>query len=190
MPDELVLEKPKRISPMNNPETRAKAAATRATNKAAKLARLAKKAEPEPKQQTAAVKARWAGEKATEDDVRKFFAQDLEIEEGLSLLARMRKNCEIASYALNARITADDNKARCKTCGGAKKANKQWALVRPKRDPTTNLIVNEHFCQLACVALENQKKDGVKGISDRGMLPSDNPANHPHLHPSERSAAK
>jgi hypothetical protein len=179
-----VADKPKRISPMHDPEVRAKAAATRARHKAEKESRLAskerKEEKQEVKQQTAAVKARWAGEKATEEDVRKFFAKDVGVEEGLQLLARMRKNCEIASYALNQRITADDNQSRCKTCGGPKKANKQWALVRPHRNPVTQLVENDYFCQIACVALENQKTQGVKGVSDRGMLNADNPENHPN----------
>lgn len=181
------VEAPQKKWPMSDPAVRAKAAATRAANKAAKLA-MQQEAKPKRsytrtpaaiEQRSEAARARWSSEDATEEEVRRFFTRGVEVEEGLKLLARMRKNCEIASYALNQRITADDSQSRCKTCGGAKKANKQWALIRPKRDPVTQLVNNEYFCQIACVALENQKTHGVKGISDSGMTSDMNPRTKP-----------
>lgn len=125
-------------------------------------------------QQSAAVRARWAAEKGTEEDVRQMFVQ-INVEEGLQILAKMRANCETAASVLNQRITADETKERCKTCGGEKKQNKDWILRRPHRDPVTQQIVTDVFCQMACVAMENQKQQGTYGISDRGMLATDNP---------------
>src|SRR5262249_53391756 len=117
--------------------------------------------------------------KGSEEEVTEYFKRDVSIEDGLGLLARMRKNCELASYALNARITADNNKDRCEFCGGPKKHNKQWALVRPFRDPLTLLVRNHYFCSIECVALMNRRNQGVYGVSDQGMLPAHNPRFHP-----------
>jgi hypothetical protein len=135
--------------------------------------------EGEVSQQTHAIQARWAAEKGSEEEVTDYFRKSVTIEDGLQLLARMRKNCELASYALNARITADNDRDRCEFCGGRKKDRKQWALVRPFRDPTTMLVRNHYFCSIECVALMNRRDQGVYGVSDRGMTPAMNPRNHP-----------
>lgn len=132
----------------------------------------------EGNQQTQAVEARWAAERASEEEVTKYF-QGVPIEEGLAVLARMRENSKIASLALNQRITADNNKDRCEFCGGPKKSNKQWALVRPYRDPLTLLVRNHYFCSIECVALMNRRDQGVYGVSDQGMIPAMNPQFHP-----------
>lgn len=136
------------------------------------------KTDPKQNQQTQAVQARWAAERGSEEEVIHFFRK-IKIEDGLELLARMRENCKHASLTLNARITADNNKDRCEFCGGPKKSNKQWALVRPYRDPVTLLPMNHFFCSIECVALMNRRSQGVYGVSDRGMLPEMNPQFHP-----------
>lgn len=163
-----------------------KRAATMAKKREAQEKREARKAEQEPKanghdsdsQQSAAVKARWAGEKASEQDLQQFFAQ-IQLDEGLALLARMRTNTETAAKALNNRISADDAQAVCETCKTPKQVNRQWALVRPKRDLATGQVRNYYYCSLACVALENQKTQGVFAVSDRGMLKEHNPRPQP-----------
>lgn len=127
---------------------------------------------------TAAAKARWAAEAASEEHVTAYFTQGVTIEEGLTILAKMRKNCELAGHALNQRITSDRDTDRCAFCGGKKKPNKQWALIRPKRDPITNQLFNEFFCDIFCVAQMNKKETGILAVSDRGMRASDNPDLH------------
>lgn len=134
-------------------------------------------AEPQ-NQQSQAVQARWAAERGSEEEVIQYFRK-VKIEDGLELLARMRENCKHASLTLNARITADNNRDRCEFCNGPKKPNKQWALVRPYRDPLTLLVRNHYFCSIECVALQNRRDQGVYGVSDRGMLPEMNPELHP-----------
>lgn len=165
------------------PERIAAAKEKRAATMAAKAA---KKVEPETKangsetdsQQSTAIKARWASEKAGEQDLRQTFAQ-IAIEEGMQMIAKMRGNTEIAAQVLNQRITGDAAREKCKTCGGERKNNKDWILRRPYRDHTTQQIVTECFCSMTCVALENQKKQGTYGVSDRGMLQTDNQKSQP-----------
>lgn len=131
----------------------------------------------EENQQSAAVKSRWAAEKATENDLRQLFAQ-IAIDEGMQLLAKMRQNSEIAAQVLNQRITGDAAREKCKTCDGPMKG-RDWMLRRPHRDPTTQGIITDVFCCVSCVALENQKTQGVLAVSDRGMVSSDNPRPQP-----------
>lgn len=142
-----------------------------------KAAREAKKQEPvngaEESQQSMAVKARWAGEKASENELNQLVAQ-ISMEEALQMLAKMRHNCEIVAVMINNRITGADEVAKCETCKGSKAVNRQWALIRPQRDPNTQLVRNLYYCSIACVALENKQKQGVYGVQDRGMLHSDN----------------
>lgn len=137
-------------------------------------ARAGLEAKEFPSQQTAAIKARWLVEKNSEIDLKRIFTE-IDYQEGLDLLARMRTNCEVAGHTLNARLSHDDESARCVTCGGPRKQGRQWALIRPSMDYTTRIINNHYFCTIMCVAHENQKNQGVSGVSDRGMLASDNP---------------
>ena len=137
------------------------------------------KKDKEPSQQSAAVQARWAAEEATEEGLRKYFSKQVTVEEGLAILVRMRKNAELAGEVLNVRITSDVEKERCHYCGQTKPINKQWCLVRAIYHPVTRKPVNQYFCSPICVAMENKRQGGTAGIADRGMMPSDNPENHP-----------
>lgn len=134
------------------------------------------------KQQSRAIQARWAGEQASEQDLGQHF-KTLPLEKALSLLAAMRHNIEVAGKIINDRVNAPEVQ-RCKTCGKTfdqllKGGKRDWFLNRPHYDPKDrNIILVDHFCSANCVSLENNKTQGVRGISDRGMLRSDNPKNH------------
>lgn len=120
-------------------------------------------------QQSQAVRARWAAEEESEQAIQEFF-RETDVEEGLALLARMRHNCDLASRELNQRISVDDAHATCHFCGGPRKPRRQWALVKPRRDPVTQLIVNEYYCDIFCVAMQNKKTQGIAVVSDRGAV--------------------
>lgn len=137
------------------------------------------------KQQARAVQARWATEQSTEDELRLHF-ESISLDRALTLLAQMRKNCTIAGTIINSRINTPGDQ-KCKTCGLTyenlkKKGKPDWWLNRPYYDPEDrNIIHVSHFCSAACVSMENNATQGVRGIADQGMLPSDNPKNHPRL---------
>jgi hypothetical protein len=137
------------------------------------------------KQQTRAIQARWAAEQATEDDLREFFLST-PLEKALAILQKMRGNCTIAGTIINSRINAPGDQ-HCKTCKMTyeelkKRGKPDWWLNRPYYDPEDrNIIHVSHFCSAACVSMENNATQGVKGIADRGMLARDNPKNHPRL---------
>jgi hypothetical protein len=120
-------------------------------------------------QRKQAINARWAAEQATDDELREMF-QQIEMEKGLELLARMRKNCEVAAKALEARRTSGED-AKCKTCDKSlAEANiRDWRMRRPRRDPATNTIYIEHFCSDVCIALDNKLVHGIAVVSDRGV---------------------
>ena len=132
-------------------------------------------------QQSSAAKARWAGEKADEDGIRKFFGKECSTEEGLAILARMRKNAEIAGEVLNTRITTSPDPDRCAMCGQGKPLNKQWCLVQPYTDDTTLRPRNRYFCSIYCISCWNKKQGGTFGIVDQGMTRDMNPDNHPSV---------
>lgn len=135
------------------------------------------------KQQSRAIQARWAGEQATEDDLRSHFLS-LPLERGLALLSKMRANCTIAGTILNERINAPRDQ-HCKTCKVTlaefkERGKPDWWLNRPHYNAEDrNIIEVDHFCSAACVSMENNKTQGTYGVADQGMLPRMNPKNHP-----------
>jgi hypothetical protein len=137
------------------------------------------------KQQARAIQARWAGEQAAEEELRAHFLS-IPLEKALALLQKMRANCTIAGTIINSRINAPGDQ-KCKTCGLTfeklkAKGKPDWWLNRPHYDKDDrNIIHVDHFCSAACVSQENNKTQGVRGVADQGMLPSDNPKNHPRL---------
>jgi hypothetical protein len=138
------------------------------------------------KQQTRAAQARYAGERASEQELRDFF-QELALDKAFKLYHQMRTNLEIAGKILNERSNVPEVQ-HCKTCGVSFEDYKRscrkndWFLNRPfYHEGDRNIIDQDHFCSAACVSLENNKTQGVYGMSDRGMTPYDNPKNHPYL---------
>lgn len=138
----------------------------------------------QPKQQSRATLARWAGEQATEQDLRQYFEQ-IPVDKGFLLYARMRANLEIAGKILNERYNVPEREF-CKTCGISKESflartrRNDWYLNRAHyKDGDRNIIESDHFCSAACLSLENNKTQGTYGVSDQGMTPDMNPRNHP-----------
>lgn len=123
------------------------------------------------------VRARWATESAVRDDLKSTF-EDIEMEKGLSLLARMRDMCELAARTLEKRRTEETDNTACVICKVTKKklGNRNWRMVRPRRDTRTGTMYTDYFCSDACIVEENRQKYGVAAMSDRGMLPGDDPA--------------
>lgn len=147
------------------------------------------------KQQSKAVQARWAAEQASEEDFREL-CLTLPLDKVLGLHKRIREMSEIAGKIINDRINTPEIQ-KCKTCGLTyeelrKRGKPDWFLNRPHYDPTDrNIILVDHFCSANCISLENNKTQGVRGVSDRGMLASDNPRNHPRLtHAAQTEATK
>lgn len=139
----------------------------------AKQAAASSTGQPESQQQ-AAVKSRWAFEKATEQEIVQQFSY-IKIDEGLQILAKMREQCELAAKTLNQRITSDDASAKCTYCDAPRPKSGHWRLTRTKRDPDTGQIRNYFFCSEACVVLQNKKEQGVGGLPDRGMIRGETP---------------
>lgn len=142
------------------------------------------------KQQARAIQARWAGEQAAEEELRHHF-ETIPLEKALALLAKMRKNCEMAGGILNGRINVPELQ-KCATCGRtydeliAGSRMRDWFLNKPYYDKEDRNIIHVlHFCSAACISAYNHQTQGVSGVSDRGMLRRDNPGNHPRDFPPE-----
>lgn len=142
------------------------------------------------KQQSRAVQARYANERATDEELETLL-HSLTLDKAFALYDRMKHNFEFAGRVLAARANQPEVQ-KCKTCGITwdefiKTSRKpDWFLNRPfYMEGNRNVILVSHFCSASCVSFENNRTQGVRGIPDRGMLNSDNPKNHPHLNQKE-----
>jgi len=147
------------------------------------------------KQQSRAIQARWAAEHATEESLREHF-QTIPLDRGLALLGQMRHNCELAGQILNGRINVPEDQ-RCETCKKTydslvKSGMRDWFLNQPYYDKEDRSIIRvRHFCSSACISHYNNRTQGIRGVADRGMVPSDNPKLHPRqTHPAQTELAK
>src|SRR4029077_5146036 len=122
-------------------------------------------------------RARWATESEYEDEVRAYFST-VPMEDGLSLLAKMRARCELAARTLEVRRTAETLDTKCVICGVTKRqmGNRNWRMVTSHLDNSTGTRVTDYFCSGACLVENNKRKYGIAAMSDRGMLPGDDPA--------------
>lgn len=127
------------------------------------------------------VRARWATEAATREDLQRLF-DTIDMEEGLSLLARMREMCELAARSIERRRTEETDKTACYICGVTKKklGARNWRMVTTKQDPKTGTMFTIYLCSDACYIGWNKQKYGMSAAPDRGMLPGDDPARAKH----------
>jgi len=121
--------------------------------------------------------ARWATEAEYDTEVREFFST-IDIEEGFVLLAKMRARCELAARTIEIRRTQETLDTACLMCHTTKRqlGNRNWRMVRPRKDSATGAFITEYFCSDACIVEENRRKHGIAAMTDRGMLPGDAPA--------------
>jgi hypothetical protein len=110
-----------------------------------------------------ATTAAWLALSATELEVRSYFRK-LPVPSGLEMLAKMRKQCDLAAETLQGRMD-EQNTERCTGCGKTlEEARKsQWIMVGSDMDPDTGVPVPYHFCGPLCVRERNRKN----------MLPKD-----------------
>ena len=111
----------------------------------------------------ATVTAAWLSLEAKELEVRNYFRK-LDVSSGLEMLARMRKQCDLAAETLQQRMD-DGNKERCTGCGKTLEEVRktQWIMIGSDMDPDTGVPVPYRFCGPICVRERNR----------RTMLPKD-----------------
>lgn len=116
-----------------------------------------------------AVRARWATEQASDDDLTALFST-IAIDDGMALLARMRQTCELAARTLERRRTEETLDTQCKICETTKRdlGNRQWRMTTSFREPRTQSWETIYLCSDMCVIQWNKRK-GMDGIPDRGV---------------------
>lgn len=114
----------------------------------------------------AAVQARWAAEKATDEELR-IHVRSLDRHAMMTFLDKLRNACEIVAKEVNQRLCEETPETKCETCGGPRKGA-QWRMLTTRREGPM-VIRNVYFCSDVCIVIWNQKQTGVAGISDRGM---------------------
>ena len=87
----------------------------------------------------AAMAAAWLSLTATEIEVRKYF-QSIPVASGLEMLARMRKQCDLAAETLQGRMD-EGNMEHCSGCGKTLEEVRktQWITQGSEVDPTTGV---------------------------------------------------
>lgn len=130
---------------------------------------------------SALARARWATESEHDQEVRDYFST-VPLEEGFTLLAKMRNRCELAARAIETRRTAETLDTACVMCHITKRqlGNRNWRMVRPRKDIPTGAWITDYFCSDACIVEDNRRKTGIAAMSDRGMLPGDDPSRAKH----------
>ena len=111
----------------------------------------------------ATVTAAWLSLEAKELEVRKYFRQ-IAVSSGLEMLAKMRKQCDMAAETLQGRMD-EGNTERCTGCGKTLEEVRktQWIMIGSDMDPDTGVPVPYRFCGPICVRERNR----------RTMLPKD-----------------
>lgn len=106
----------------------------------------------------ATVAAAWLSLEAKEIEVRQYFHK-LPVASGLEMLARMRKQCDLAAGVLQQRIDQGATE-RCTGCGKTlEEARKsQFIMQGSEVDPETGVPIPYRFCSPICVRERNREK--------------------------------
>jgi hypothetical protein len=106
----------------------------------------------------AASTAAWLSLTATELEVRKYF-RSIQVPSGLEMLAKMRKQCNLAAETLQSRMD-EGNTEHCTGCGKTlEEARKtQWVMMGSDMDPDTGVPVPYRFCGPMCVRERNKER--------------------------------
>lgn len=106
----------------------------------------------------ATVAAAWLSLEAKELEVRKYF-RSITVASGLEMLAKMRRQCDLAAGELQQRIDTG-NLERCTGCGKTlEEARKStWIMMGSDVDSETGVPVPYRFCSPICVRDRNREK--------------------------------
>ena len=106
----------------------------------------------------ATVTAAWLALDAKELEVRKYF-KSLSVPSGLEMLARMRKQCDLAAETLQQRMD-EGNTERCSGCGKTLEEvhKNQWLMIGSDVDADTGVPMPYRFCGPMCVRERNREK--------------------------------
>ena len=106
----------------------------------------------------AALAASWLALTATELEVRNYF-RGLPVQSGLDMLARMRKQCDLAAETLQGRMD-QDNTQRCTGCGKTLEELRktQFLMQGADTDPETGVPVPYRFCGPMCIRERNKER--------------------------------
>ena len=115
----------------------------------------------------AAMAAAWLSLTATEIEVRKYF-QSIPVASGLEMLARMRKQCDLAAETLQGRMD-EGNMEHCSGCGKTLEEVRKtrWIMQESEVDPETGVPMPYRYCGVNCVRERNREKMLPKELRDQ-----------------------
>jgi hypothetical protein len=111
--------------------------------------------------------AAWLTLEAKEIEVRKYF-REIPKDTGMALLAKMRRQCDLAADTLQQRID-EGNTERCTGCGKTLEEchKSQWIMQGSDVDPDTGVPMPYRFCGPLCVRERNREKMLPKELRDQ-----------------------
>jgi hypothetical protein len=106
----------------------------------------------------ATVTAAWLSLSATELETRTYF-KSIPVPSGLEMLAKMRKQCDLAAETLQQRMDLG-NLEHCTGCGKTLEQVRktQWIMMGSDVDSDTGVPVPYRFCSPMCVRERNREK--------------------------------
>lgn len=106
----------------------------------------------------ATVTAAWLSLEAKEIEVRNYF-RSISVASGLEMLAKMRKQCDMAAESLQGRMD-EDNTQRCTGCGKTLEELRktQFLMMGADTDPETGVPVPYRFCGPMCIRERNKER--------------------------------
>src|SRR6185437_5578822 len=115
----------------------------------------------------ATVTAAWLSLEAKELEVRQYFRK-VAVPSGLELLAKMRKQCDLAAETLQQRMDENDTE-RCTGCNKTLEEvhKSQWLMIGSDVDPATGVPVPYRFCGPMCIRERNREKMLPKELRDQ-----------------------
>jgi hypothetical protein len=115
----------------------------------------------------ATVTAAWLSLEAKEIEVRRHF-KTIPVASGLELLAKMRRQCDLAAETLQQRMD-EGNTERCTGCGKTlEECHKSgWLMIGSDVDPATGVPMPYRFCGPMCVRERNREKMLPKELRDQ-----------------------
>lgn len=106
----------------------------------------------------ATVTAAWLSLEAKEIEVRNYF-RSITVPSGLEMLARMRKQCDLAAETLQGRMN-EENTQRCSGCGKTLEEVRktQFIMQGSEVDPETGVPMPYRYCGPQCIRERNREK--------------------------------
>lgn len=100
--------------------------------------------------------------------IRNRYASELDKNEALAELGRLRRICEMAAEEINSRLVPDESK--CMMCGRELSPGQKITMMANVKDDASGIITTHPICSIECVRQYNKRRMGLAQIPDQGHV--------------------